>query len=139
MKKRRIQLESLFITIMTIVMMVSPGYAAGPADGARCPGGYTANFSNGVLRCSKTRTEFAEVACPPPTHLLNTERVIKPGRDRCKVPFTPVPSDESQLPGVVCLAVPGTTGWTLQQDVVGNNDRCRRQVTQFACPACSSF
>jgi len=114
--------------------------AAGPADGARCPSGFTAEFNTTtkVMKCKKTRTEFADVGCPPPTALANVEIVRRQGADKCKIPLTPLPSNPATLPTVVCIALPGTSGWALQTDQIGSfNDRCTRKVVEFACPSCS--
>jgi hypothetical protein len=112
-------------------------YAAGPADGARCPNGFTANFSNNVLRCTRTQEQFADAVCPPPTAIANVEIVRQRGRDRCKVPLTPIPRNPNTLPSVVCATLPGGGTWTLQTDVAGFNDRCRRQNVEYACPVAS--
>jgi hypothetical protein len=101
--------------------------------GARCPNGYTANFDRGVLRCRRTRTDRADVACPPQNAVLNVELVVTTGRDRCKVPGTPV---SNNLPNAGCFALPfDNTGWRVQVDA-GNTirDRCVRTRTEFAAP-----
>jgi len=118
----------------------APVEAAGPSAGAKCPTGFTAQFDSTtkVLKCTKSRTEFADVGCPPPTALANVEIVRRQGADKCKIPLTPLPNSPATLPNVVCIALPGTSGWVLQTDKIGSfNDRCARTVVEFACPTCS--
>ncbi len=135
---RRVLLTVALVT--GVATAADPLEAAGPSAGAKCPTGFTAEFNatTRVLKCKKSRTEFADVACPPPTALANVEIVRRQGADKCKIPLTPLPGNPATLPTVVCVALPGTSGWVLQTDRINSfNDRCTRTVVEFACPTCS--
>ena len=130
MKKRRIAFQLLLTSLLVFGAMETMAWAQ---PGARCPRGYTANFDRGVLRCRRTRNDRADVACPPQNAVLNVELVVTTGRDRCKVPGTPVTRN---LPRAGCFALPfDNQGWRVQVDA-GNTirDRCVRTRTEFARP-----
>ncbi len=128
-------LLGLFISTLMVTGMMADISYAGPEQGARCPSGYTSQFRNNRLYCFRTHTEFADAVCPPINAPLNVERVPQRGRDRCKIPLTPIPPNPNSLPSVGCFGL--GSGWTLQTDVAGFNDRCRRSRRQYACPSCS--
>lgn len=140
-------ITTFVLTLLTVVavagieVMETPGFvglAYASHQGAGCPQGYTARFANNRLTCTRTRTEYADVGCPPPTALLNTDIVLRQGRDKCKVPFTAIPPNINSLPNAVCVTMSNDPPWQLQQDVAqGFKDRCTRQITETACPACA--
>jgi len=133
--KRKISLGA--IMLLGAGVLLNSSAFANPSQGARCPNGYTANFSNNVLKCSKTHRELADVICPTTEAPLNLELVTRRGRDVCKVPGMPLPKDLDTLPKARCLTTNGS-GWTVEKDLDGSTrDRCVRTKTEYACPTCS--
>jgi hypothetical protein len=66
--KTAISLASIATGVLLSASLLVPTAArAGDADGMKCPSGYTAAFSNGVLKCSKqitTNVEVRKSVCP---------------------------------------------------------------------------
>ena len=59
---------------------------AGPDAGVRCPGGFTATFNNGVLKCSRQVTvnsEFRNSVCPLIFGVGTTYQQIANAADKC--------------------------------------------------------
>ena len=108
------------------------GRSLADTHGARCPSGAHAAFKNGVLTCTRTHHDVADVSCPPQSALLNVELVVTPGRDKCKVPGTPV---NSSLPNAGCFALPFDQGWKVDSDAGGTiRDRCVRTRVESVSP-----
>jgi hypothetical protein len=118
------------LAVFAGTLVLGPGEWA--FAGARCPSNTQTHFSNGVLTCTRTHTDLADVSCPPQSALLNVELVVTPGRDKCKVPGTPV---NANLPNAGCFALPFDQGWTVDVDA-GNTirDRCVRRRTENVQP-----
>ena len=131
-----------------VLGLVNPAASiAGPNNGVKCPSGYSGSYNSqtGVFKCEKTKTEKAAAICPDlPFNVYK----VRAGTDKCatfdviNLPVTgPIPTGlSSKLKNVKCLAMPGTSGWTLKTDVLPSGggksykDECRRTVTEYAYP-----
>jgi hypothetical protein len=130
---KRMAVVSLALAAAVSAIVVADALAQSrPQHGARCPANTQARFENGVLTCTRNHVDRADVACPPQNALLNVELVVTPGRDKCKVPGTPV---NNSLPNAGCFTLPTDQGWALEVDAGGTiRDRCVRRRTDFVRP-----